>query len=370
MAIIDNLKIKHLEDLVFMHGVAGVKEAMAHLLEITRDSSNVRLKWDGAYQLFWGREHAGGPVIVATISAWQDGSKPTCKEELYEYMTHHSGFIKSAQPFESKIESASELSNNFSVFVEAMPDDFVGFIYCDVLFTKKPPLEKTRFKITPNNRTYYTVPRKSKLGMHINKAKIMLAAHGILTNYGEDTTELIIHNDFSAFNTKKMVVLDPIYAKEPLKPIDDELANLLAFVDTHAETLDGFLAPIACMPKFKSEIYNYTCRKAIQKRLYWLGDDFLVWCEESKISNIQIRAIKARMAKYPQGLVIMTRIMKYIIILKNHIINQLEIKFESGMRVYISEGWIRVGDKTKQFGDIKLVLRHKWKPRLQYYEAG
>lgn len=352
----------HLEDLVFFYGVAGAREAIDHLLEITDDSSTVRMKWDGGAQVYWGREYAGGPFIMTSHNGWAKGYKATTKEELYDFIVHQSGAAKSDVEIASRVDFAKDFIKCFAIFEEATPKDFVGFVYGDTLFTSKPPMEKTRFKIVPNTRTYYTVPRKSELGKQINKAEVMVVGHAIFTEFGAKDDKQIPKDDFSEFGSKKLVVINPYYTQTKLRPINEEAANLIEFINEHAATLEGFLEDTPGMTMFRTNIYSYTCRKARQKRLNRLGDDFLEWFVESKISNKKLRLIKSRMEQYPQGLQVMVRIIKYIIHLKNDIIDQLETKLDSGMRVYNAEGWVRYADTTKQFGNVKFVPRHKWHP--------
>jgi hypothetical protein len=50
-----------------------------------------------------------------------------------------------------------------------------------------------------------------------------------------------------------------------------------------------------------------------------------------------------------------------IMALKNSIIDQLDS--EPGEIIASnSEGWVRYADKGKQFGNVKLVPRHRWTP--------
>ena len=71
----------HLEDLVLFHGSDGVNEAIHHINEIIQDSSHVRMKWDGNLQIYWGREHLNGPLIMANHNAWLRNKKLDSKND-------------------------------------------------------------------------------------------------------------------------------------------------------------------------------------------------------------------------------------------------------------------------------------------------
>ena len=67
----------HLEDLVFFYGTKGVQEALAHLRELAtqQGAESIRMKWDGAPQVYWGREQKGGPLVLTGHNGWLRGPK-------------------------------------------------------------------------------------------------------------------------------------------------------------------------------------------------------------------------------------------------------------------------------------------------------
>jgi mevalonate kinase len=65
------------------------------------------------------------------------------------------------------------------------------------------------------------------------------------------------------------------------------------------------------------------------------------------------------MHEYQGSITIMFNLVKYIIQLKNEIIEQLG-STAGDITTSNSEGWVRYSNK--QFGNIKLVPRHRWLP--------
>lgn len=86
----------HLEDLVFFHGSKGALEALAHLKEINKNSSSVRMKWDGAPQIYWGRDD-NGVFVLAGHNGWSRGAKGTSPEEVYDFIANQSGNPKTPE---------------------------------------------------------------------------------------------------------------------------------------------------------------------------------------------------------------------------------------------------------------------------------
>ena len=349
----------HLEDLTFFYGSAGATEALQHINEINEDASSIRMKWDGGLQIYWGREYVNGPLILAGHNGWARGVKTCSGAELFDFIVNQSGDPKTDLAKIERIKFASEFADLYQTFDMATPIDFVGFVYGDALFTSHPSVENNRYNLYPNNKTGYHIEQYSILGLAIENANVMVVGHAYFPKFGMKDDAQIPKDNFSEFISDKLIIAGPHYATaQPILPTT-EISKVDQYISENANLIDGFLEPIDGVSAFKDYIYRYTNYKAKQHQLDTLGEGFVEWMQSSKISHNQQQKIINRMMEYEGSITIMFNLVKYIIQLKNKIIDQLG-NDAGDIITSNSEGWVRYSNK--QFGNIKLVPRHRWLP--------
>ena len=87
----------HPEHLVFFYGVDGTLEALQHFEELLKEKpgkTSLRKKWDGAPQIYWGREKKNGPLILAGHNGWARGAKSTNPEEVFNFIATQRTYIR------------------------------------------------------------------------------------------------------------------------------------------------------------------------------------------------------------------------------------------------------------------------------------
>jgi hypothetical protein len=349
----------HVEDLTFFYGSAGAIEALQHIKEINEDTSSVRMKWDGGLQIYWGREYVNGPLILAGHNGWSRGIKTSSKDDLFDFIANKSGNPKTNEEKINRKLFAANFASLYYIFDNATPVDFVGFVYGDALFTEHPTVDNDTYNLYPNNKTGYHIDQYSILGLAIEDAEVMVVGHAYFPEFGMADDTQVPKDDFSEFVSNELIILGPHYATTQSNLPKDEIIKVEQYIIEHASLMDGFLEPIKGVSAFKDYLYRYTNFKAKNHQLETLGEGFVEWMHGSKISHIQQQKIINRMHEYQGSITIMFNLVKYIIQLKNEIIEQLG-STAGDITTSNSEGWVRYSNK--QFGNIKLVPRHRWLP--------
>lgn len=351
----------HLEDLVIFYGSAGIQEVIQHLTEIYNDTSSIRMKWDGCLQIYWGREYKDGPLIMTGHNGWARGFKTTTPDELYDFIINQSGKDRT-NVSEQRKSYAKKFGDLFPLFDAATPKDFVGFVYADLLYWNRPPLVNDEYNFYPNH-TGYTVHKDTELGNKIKNSQILLAGHAYFDTFGVDDDQQIPLDNFDIFNnTDSVVIIDPYYSK--VKIFKNEQPTKYDYLDEISESIDIILSPIPGVSAFKQYIYqymNYTSATSNPSM------DFFYWMQHiSSISKKQQDKIAIHLKTILDGNgwtygQIFFSLLSHIQSIKNRIISELE-QHDCDVKAYNPEGWVKYADDSKQFGHIKLVPRHKWKP--------
>jgi len=246
----------HLEDLVFFHGSKGTMEALEHLKEITTEagSKTIRMKWDGNPQIYWGRAEKGGPLVLAGHNGWSRGAMTDSPEAVADFIANQSGKPKSPEEVKARQAFAQQFANLYPLFDRATPKDFVGFVYADGLFLKRPPVDKQgiyTFAPNPKSETAYHVRADSPLGQQISRAQVMVVGHAYFPEFGMDDSDQQPIDDFSMFNTNPaLIVQGPVYNSNPVALDTTAIDRVEQYLSQHAAAIDGFLQGkrISCIP--------------------------------------------------------------------------------------------------------------------------
>lgn len=375
----------HPEHLVFFKGADGTLEALSHFKEITSEKpgeTTIRRKWDGNPQVYWGREEAGGPLILAGHNQWSRGVKATSPHEVFDFIANQSGSPKTPEDAKKRQEFAINFANLYPLFDEATPTDFVGFVYADNLFGVEPGnpkrLEKEEgypqgvwtFAPNPKSKTAYHVDAASELGRRIAQAQVMVVGHATFPSFGAPDRAQTPLDDFSMFNqTPGLIVQGPIYTDTApeldLSPVD----NMIEYVSQHGAVIDNFIASLPDPDKngifypFFNQMSNL---HAGGKQDFGSisGKTFMDWMQQKGVSVKKQQHIINMVQEHPGGLDAIFFLIKGIRNMKDQV--DAAIKKQPRREIWDSngEGHVRYAQKHHKYGNIKLVPT-TWAPGAQ-----
>lgn len=358
----------HLEDLVFFHGSSGTLEALQHLKDVATEegSQSIRMKWDGNPQIYWGRETKNGPLILAGHNGWLRGAKHSDPADIADFIANGSGKPGTPEQKAQRDEFANNFASMHKFFDAATPKDFVGFVYADALFTKRPANDDGVYTFcpNPNSQTCYHVRAESELGKRIGQAQIMVVGHAFFPEFGMPDSEQKPITDFSMFdNTPALIVQGPIYNTAPVQVDTSEIDDITKFVTANKAVIDGFLADVKGLADLKDIIYRYVNQTAKAKNLDNLGEqDFFNWLTTSKVSAGKQAKIAELNNVNKGALGIIFTLVSRIQHVKDTVIDQVEAGHNADIWDTNGEGRVRYADQNKQHGNVKFVPRRRWTP--------
>lgn len=357
----------HLEDLTFFYGSLGVCEAVSHLHDMaTKQGSNsIRMKWDGSPQIYWGREHAGGPLVLASHNSWSRGVKTQSPQEIRDFIINQSGNAQTSQEIAARKKFADQFGDLYAYFDSATPEDFQGFVYADALFLEQPTSTNQTFSFSPNahSQTCYHVSVNSDLGKRIQLADVMVVGHAYFPKFGMLDHEQQPISDFEMFNNNhKLIVLGPVYNQSLIDVNLDATREIIHTLEQHCHNIDQFLETRKGLSDLKNIIYRYVNQSAKNQQLDDIGTEhFMIWMKNSTVSSNKQQKIKELNLQFDNPIGAMLKLVTMIQNIKDDIINQLE---DTKGEIWDTngEGRVRYADASKQFGNIKLVPRKRWTP--------
>ena len=163
-----NTHMTHVEELIFMKGVEGTRQAIEFLRDVrnaltsnSKSKVNITVKWDGAPAIFAGTDPSDGKFFVAKKGIFNKNPK------VYKS--------------ESEIDVGGELGEKFKIAFRNFKDlGIKGVIQGDLMFTNDIKTEnidgKSYLTFQPNT-IVYAVEKDSELGKMINKAEIGIVWH-------------------------------------------------------------------------------------------------------------------------------------------------------------------------------------------------
>ena len=344
---------QHLEDLVFVKGSQGGMEAADILEKLGSDSGDVAIKWDGNPTIYWGREPDGQFVLVGK-NGW-GRNKSTSAEDLSKFI-QNSGKGVEEEPW--RADFGAEMAEVFNIMKAATPPNFRGYVYGDLLYSPRKPFSTTdgAVEFEPNN-VKYTVDTKSQLGGRIANSKVGVVVHTKFDEWGSKSGTPI--KDVKELNSQDAVVLGQTYVTHQPTVDTKEVDSIRKRVQSSAKAVDAFLKGTQGLSNPGQIIYTYLNQMGKAKNLSQLESNFFNWLKQSKVSQGQ-QAKLAALEEQTGGLTAILGLVKQIMSVKDHIIDQLDdadadvkatTKGEKG-----GEGYVALGSKTK------LVPRNRWTP--------
>ena len=370
----------HPEHLIFFKGSAGAIEALSHFKEIAGESAGattVRGKWDGNPQVYWGREEANGPLILAGHNQWSRGVKGDSQEVVYDFIANQSGKAKTPEEQAQRQEFAKNFASLYPLFDAATPKDFVGFLYADSLFGVDPALDKKLIKMegyptgvwtfapNPKSNTRYYVDKASELGTRITSAKVMVVGHAMFDSFGApDRTQKPL-DDFSMFNqTPGLIVQGPIYTSggsgQDTAQVDVLINEVINEVDGVGANLDAFIASLPDPDKngvfypFFNAMSNLHANNE-QSFDSINGETFTNWMTTKGISPKKQQHIIAMIKAHPGALDSMLKLIKDIRNMKDEVYAAYQSQGKPEIWDSEGEGYVRYAQPHHKYGNIKIV---------------
>ena len=373
----------HPEHYVIFHGVSGILEALQHFDEIKAEPKQLRFKWDGNPQIYWGREKKNGPLVLAGHNGWGKGGRNTgttmddftSPEAVQNFILNKSGEGAKGQEITPERQRfATEFANLYPIFDAATPKDFVGFIYADAIFmpATKPEVDESgvyNMHPNPHSATEYHVSNDSDLGKRVADAQLMIAAHGTFDTFGAPDSAQKPRDDFSEFNgTTDLIVLDPIYngtaptqakSGEELTVIKD-VKTKQTWLEQNGPKIDQFVGSISHTDK-NGIFYPFLNQKNAAGTFEQITSQvFFDWMAEPqangkpRVSLPKQQALDA-LEKQTQALGAVFHAMKVIRDIKHDIYKISNDTHDADVWSTNSEGYVRYAQDNHKHGNMKIV---------------
>jgi len=378
-----NLHLEHIEDLIFIKGAAGAKEALQYINSV-RDmleeggsvGKGLTVKWDGAPAIFVGTDPADGKFFVGTKGVFSQTGK----------------LVKTPQDLD-RYGYEGNLRKKLALVLQLLPKlGIKGVVQGDLMYTKDDLQDgeidgQDSFIFQPNTITY-AVPKDSDLGKRIAQSQMGIIFH---TSYEGDSMadmQASFGVDISGFNKTNDVWFDDATYKDlsgqaSLTPQENK--TILVAVNDTAKAMKSANFE-AVNNKEHKELFMQYINARIRRGETQTTDpdifvkDFTDWYngkitnEISKLKNQdpESPAVKRRtekinaqnkfMTENMTGIASALAVYKDIIALKNMLINKLNkvdtiktlLRTEKGYEVVNPEGFVAIGTDN---GAVKLVDR-------------
>jgi hypothetical protein len=358
----------HLEDLAFLHNSAGAIEALDHLKEITAGKGEqLRLKWDGSPQVYWGRDEQGA-FTLAGHNQWLRKVKASTPEQVQDFISNQSGNPKTPEEKAERDQFAQHFSSLWPLFEAATPAKFRGYVYADALFLSRPEIDANsvyNFHPNPKSKTVYHVNSGSDLGHRIGQAEVMVVGHGTFDVFGAPDNTQQPKASFEEFNSNpQLIVMGPEYVTTKTKVDTQEIDRVEADIKQSAGVIDSFLAiastPGAGLSNLKEGVlYPFVNWAAKSRQLDNLSSDlFYSWLAQQDTKKVsQPKKDKISSPHYTPALDSIFRIVLEIMTLKEHVMLQAAAGASGDVWATNGEGHVRYKSQHHQFSHVKFVPR-------------
>ena len=378
-----NLHLEHIEDLIFIKGAAGAKEALQYINSV-RDmleeggsvGKGLTVKWDGAPAIFVGTDPADGKFFVGTKGVFSQTGK----------------LVKTSQDLD-RYGYEGNLRKKLALVLQLLPKlGIKGVVQGDLMYTKDDLQDgeidgRDSFIFQPNTITY-AVPKDSDLGKRIAQSQMGIIFH---TSYEGDSMadmQASFGVDISGYNKTNDVWFDDATYKDlsgqaSLTPQENK--QLMIGVNDTAKAMKSANFEAVNNNEYKELFMQYINARIRRGETQTTDPDLFVkdftdWYngkitnEISKLKNQdpaspavkrrteKINAQNKFMTDNMTGIASALAVYKDIIALKNMLINKLNkvdtiqtlLRTDKGYEVVNPEGFVAIGTEN---GAVKLVDR-------------
>lgn len=306
----------HLEDLVFIEGNQGIRKINEFFSTVT--FSEIHLKYDGFATCYWRWKN--NQFEMATANSKRTGTWFKNPGDLEKFI------LKTGNNQSWRLEHAREMSEIFRILESSLTLDS-GEHHADVLYSpcRMPEPNSGVFSFTPNLVTYQTNEITGDLGLAIHTGK---PDH-------DDTVVNYSRSFMTDFQTKMTVKGSP--------------------------EIDEFLNPGYGLKDFRNLIYkymNWSHKNDMDPAVSEIG--FLDWAMDNTSVTKHCRLFD-HLSQYQNMLNRLLSMSRSVKFEKNRLIHSLD-QLKRPLEEYTNgvpggEGYV------SQFHKVKLVPRHRWKPR-------
>jgi hypothetical protein len=340
--------LQHLEDLVFVDGEYGARKAVNYLREIAQGSATPSIKWDGSIAVYFGRNQKGEFSLMGK-NAWTKGDWIASERDLHDYIRN------SGKGEDWRTALAASMASMWTDLERAVPRNFRGFLFGDLLFNESSPAQEVngRIEFTPNKVTY-SADLSSKLGKRISNANLGIAVHQYVPEFGGEGQPVKSLDDVSS---SQVFLIGETYSPKTPKIDLSKLANLKQHVDQYGSHIDEFLAPTPGLKTIAAIIYKFSNQMARSSGHTDMEKKFYEWIQ-SNVSQGQQSKILEKRQEHPEGSKWLFQLFEEIAAVKNDVIEQMD-SAEQDLTAHIDgerggEGYADPKNK------VKLVPRAKW----------
>ena len=370
----------HPEHLIFFKGSSGALEALSHFKEIATEqegATTVRGKWDGNPQVYWGREQANGPLILAGHNQWSRGVKSDSAKGVYDFIANQSGKAKTPEEQQARQTFAKNFSNLYPLFDAATPKDFVGFVYADALFGVDPGLDKELIKMegypqgvwtfapNPKSKTRYYVDKSSELGGKITTAQVMVVGHAMFESFGAPDRTQQPMDDFEMFNqTAGLIVQGPVYTSggsgQDTSKVDKLIDYVTNEIDGVGPNLDAFISSLPDPDKNGIFYPFFNAMSVLHARNEQAFDSisgatFTDWMTQKGVSKNKQAHIINMIKQHPGAFDGMLKLIKDIRNMKDEVVASYKSQGKPEIWDSDGEGYVRYAQSGHKYGNIKIV---------------
>lgn len=262
--------IQHVEDLVFVDGVAGVEHAVNRLIAAAQTPSRMTIKWDGTPGIIFGRNE-DGTLHLSDVHAKEPIRSA---EELKDLYLNRRGEMTS-----DRRKFIGRMVRLYSQLEGAVPDGFRGYVTGDLMYWDTPEKVGNEYTFAPNVVRYY-VDADSELGQKIGQSKVGIAVHGRKASVTDQATP--VGDALKGLGSTDVVMLPPVYGvQSPVKVNTTRLKSVLQKAKQNQLAIEAFIEPEKGLSDVRNIIYTYVNQTAAKKGLAKVGDDFRAWIENN-----------------------------------------------------------------------------------------
>lgn len=344
-------RIQHLEDMVIWNGSAGARRALDTLESIEQNPGSVTVKWDGSPAVIFGRDERGDFILTdkAGFGAKGYDGKTKSAQALMNMLASRG---KEA-PDEKRKAFIQNMGQAFSVFESAVPADFRGFMWGDLLYYTRPEIDDGDYVFQPQMVTY-RVRADSNIGKRISQSTAGVVIHMKIDLDGDKQRA-----DANELNEGALLVMPPVTVQQPPKIDKSIFAQAEALLKRSGAGIDKLVDKNTLstlkISDFRNILYTYMNFKTKTRKLDNLAGEFVDWLTGSKVSGAKQTRIKEHISTDPAAFKDMFDMITAIMQAKNDVITQLDNQ-SADVEAYTNgerggEGYV-VGT-----GDAKLVNR-------------
>ena len=235
--------IEHLEDYVFRNGSVGIKKAIDIIKHTSADTSRTTtVKWDGKPALVFGRD-ANGTFILTDVSGF--GAKGynglfTSPRQVRQHLAARDADAAAQGRPATRVQDLAPIYDRlWGMLDSAVPKNYQGFFQGDLLYMTTPPLEAGNYVFTPNT-VEYKIPANSDIGQRIGASEVGIAMH---TKYAEPGAPKEPIGNFKFKPVSGLLLLEPVYAKENVRPNNKLIKQLRELYSAHGSAIDQLFNP-------------------------------------------------------------------------------------------------------------------------------